>query len=84
MSSVKAEPGEVTLQVRFDGQRYIFQLLSQSYLFEPVLAEAADSAALPGGGAHDRHAPGDGNGNRGVFRRQRQDLDGAGGRGAVE
>jgi hypothetical protein len=40
VNSVQAEPGEVTLQVRFDGQRYIFQLLSQSYLFEPVLAEA--------------------------------------------
>ena len=40
VNSVDAEPGEVTLQVRFDGQRYIFQLLSQSYLFEPVLAEA--------------------------------------------
>jgi hypothetical protein len=40
VNSVHAEPGEVTLQVRFDGQRYIFQLLSQSYLFEPVLAEA--------------------------------------------
>jgi hypothetical protein len=30
----------VTLQVRSDGQRYLFQLLSPSYLFEPVLAEA--------------------------------------------
>jgi predicted DNA-binding transcriptional regulator YafY len=37
---VKAEPGEVTLQVRFDGQRYSFQLLSQAYLFEPVIPEA--------------------------------------------
>jgi hypothetical protein len=38
--SVQADPGEVTLQVRSDGQRYLFQLLSPSYLFEPVLAEA--------------------------------------------
>jgi hypothetical protein len=40
LSSVDAELGEVTLQVRSDGQRYLFQLLSPSYLFEPVLAEA--------------------------------------------
>jgi serine/threonine protein kinase len=39
VGAVRAEPGEVTLQVRFDGQRYIFQLLSGSALFEPVLAE---------------------------------------------
>jgi CHAT domain len=38
--SIQADPGEVTLQVRSDGQRYLFQLLSPSYLFEPVLAEA--------------------------------------------
>ncbi len=32
--------GEVTLQVRFDGSEYTFQLLSESYLFEPVQARA--------------------------------------------
>jgi hypothetical protein len=37
---VRAEPGEVTLQVRCDDDRYTFQLLSEPYLFEPVLAEA--------------------------------------------
>jgi hypothetical protein len=40
LGPVRAEPDEVTLQVRYDGQRYTFQLLSDSYLFEPVLAEA--------------------------------------------
>ncbi len=40
LGTPRAEPGEVTLQVRTDGQRYVFQLLSQSCLFEPVLAEA--------------------------------------------
>lgn len=40
VSSLQAEPGEVTLLVRYDGQRYTFQLLSDSYLFEPVLAES--------------------------------------------
>ena len=43
---VRAEGGEVTLQVRFDGERYTFQLLSEQYLFEPVLAEAV--TAQPG------------------------------------
>lgn len=46
MAPVRAEPGEVTLQVRFDGQRYTFQLLSESYLFEPVIARAL--TARPG------------------------------------
>jgi tetratricopeptide (TPR) repeat protein len=46
VGSVQAEPGEVTLQVRFDGERYTFQLLSQQYLFEPVLAESV--TAQPG------------------------------------
>jgi len=40
VGSLTAQPGEVTLQVRSDGRRYTFQLLSESYLFEPVLAEA--------------------------------------------
>ncbi|MGP0024429.1 MAG: CHAT domain-containing protein [Streptosporangiaceae bacterium] len=35
-----ADPGEVTLQVRSDGTRYSFQLLSQRYLFSPVVAES--------------------------------------------
>jgi CHAT domain/von Willebrand factor type A domain len=46
---VLAREGEVTLQVRFDGQRYTFQLLSEPYLFEPVFAEeltAHPSAAV--------------------------------------
>ena len=40
LGTVEAEPGEVTLHVRFDGERYMFQLLSEQYPFEPVLAEA--------------------------------------------
>lgn len=40
MGAVSATPGEVTLQVRFDGKRYTFQLLSEPYMFEPVIAEA--------------------------------------------
>lgn len=40
IGTVRAEPGEVTLQVRSDGERYTFQLLSEQYMFEPVLAEA--------------------------------------------
>jgi hypothetical protein len=47
MAPVHPEPGEVTLQVRFDGEQYTFQLLSESYLFEPVLAHAL--TAQPGG-----------------------------------
>ena len=34
----RARPGEVTLLVRSDGTRYVFQLLSDEYLFEPVHA----------------------------------------------
>jgi len=34
--NLRREPGEATLQVRFDGDRYTFQLLSDSYLFGPV------------------------------------------------
>jgi hypothetical protein len=37
---IAAEPGEVTLQVNFDGRHHSFQLLSASTLFEPVLAES--------------------------------------------
>lgn len=40
VGAVRARAGEVTLQVRSDGRRYTFQLLSEPYLFEPVLAEA--------------------------------------------
>jgi molecular chaperone DnaK (HSP70) len=40
LGNLRPEAGEVTLQVRFDGHRYTFQLLSDSYLFGPVLAEA--------------------------------------------
>ena len=46
VDAVQAEPGEVTLQVRSDGERYTFQLLSEQYLFEPVMAEAV--TAQPG------------------------------------
>ena len=46
LDSLQGEPGEVTLQVRFDGAQYLFQLLSDSCLFEPVLAEAL--TAQPG------------------------------------
>ena len=46
MEPVRAVPGEVTLQVRFDGERYTFQLLSEPYLFEPVIAQAL--TAQPG------------------------------------
>ncbi len=46
LEPIRAEPGEVTLQVRFDGEQYTFQLLSESYLFEPVIAQAL--TARPG------------------------------------
>jgi len=46
MAPVRVDPGEVTLQVRFDGEQYTFQLLSDSCLFEPVLARAL--TARPG------------------------------------
>lgn len=42
---IYARPGEVTLQVRSDGERYTFQLLAGSALFEPV---AEMLAAEPG------------------------------------
>ena len=37
---MRADPGEVTLQVHSDGARYSFQLLSQRYLFGPVVAKS--------------------------------------------
>jgi hypothetical protein len=40
VDSLRAKPGEVTLQVGFDGHHYTFQLLSEPCYFEPVLAEA--------------------------------------------
>jgi DNA-binding SARP family transcriptional activator len=40
IGTLHGEPGEVTLQVHFDGARYSFQLLSQSYLSGPVVAES--------------------------------------------
>ena len=42
----RPEPGEVTLQVGFDGGQYAFQLLSESTMFEPVIARAL--TARPG------------------------------------
>jgi hypothetical protein len=44
IAEIDAQPGEVTLQVRFDGQQYIFQLLSDLDLFEPVPAAALTAA----------------------------------------
>jgi CHAT domain len=41
---LQADPGEATLQVNYDGQRYSFQLLSQRYMFSPVLAESLTEA----------------------------------------
>ncbi len=46
LGALRSEQGEVTLQVRFDGDRYTFQLLSDSCLFGPVVAEAL--TAQPG------------------------------------
>ena len=40
LTEVAPRYGEVTLQVRTDGGRTVFQLLSDMCLFEPVLAEA--------------------------------------------
>lgn len=40
VDALEAKPGEVTLQVGFDGHHYTFQLLSEPCYFEPVLAEA--------------------------------------------
>jgi ubiquitin-like protein Pup len=40
MSRLRADAGEVTLQVHYDGARYSFQLLSQRYLFGPVIARS--------------------------------------------
>ena len=40
IGEMQADPGEVTLQVHSDGTRYSFQLLSQRYLFGPVVAKS--------------------------------------------
>jgi hypothetical protein len=40
IGAMQADPGEVTLQVHTDGARYSFQLLSQKYLFGPVVAKS--------------------------------------------
>ncbi len=40
IGAMQADPGEVTLQVHSDGARYSFQLLSQRYLFGPVVAKS--------------------------------------------
>lgn len=40
VDSVAARRGDVTLQVRSDGENTFFQLLSDTYLFEPVLVES--------------------------------------------
>jgi hypothetical protein len=40
LGALQGDPGEVTLQVHFDRERYSFQLLSQRYLFGPVLAQS--------------------------------------------
>lgn len=41
LNDVRARRGEVTLQVRSLGGQTVFQLLSDAYLFEPVLAQGA-------------------------------------------
>ena len=46
LESLRSERGEVTMQVRFDGSQYTFQLLSDSFFSAPVVAEAL--AAQPG------------------------------------
>jgi DNA-binding transcriptional MerR regulator len=46
VSGVQGEPGEVTLQVHFDGTQYSFQLLSHRNLYGPVRAESL--TAQPG------------------------------------
>lgn len=46
LGQMETTPGEVTLHVRFDGERYTFWLLSEQYPSEPVLAEAV--TAQPG------------------------------------
>ncbi|WP_370318691.1 CHAT domain-containing protein [Actinoplanes sp. ATCC 53533] len=43
IESVRPESGEVTLQVRSDGGRYTFQLLSDVQLFDPVIVESISS-----------------------------------------
>lgn len=40
VGALRADSGEVTLQVHSDGSRYSFQLLSQRYLFGPVVARS--------------------------------------------
>jgi hypothetical protein len=40
LAPLQGDPGEVTLQVHFDGVQYSFQLLSQRHLFGPVLARS--------------------------------------------
>jgi hypothetical protein len=37
---LRAEPGELTMQVGFDGERYSFQIISPRLISEPVLARA--------------------------------------------
>jgi hypothetical protein len=46
LRTLAAEPGEVTMQVHFDGERYSFQLHSAQSLFKPVLARSL--TATPG------------------------------------
>ncbi|WP_436536824.1 ABC transporter transmembrane domain-containing protein [Actinoplanes sp. HUAS TT8] len=43
IEDVRAEAGEVTLQVRRDRDRYTFQLLSDTQLFDPVIVESVSS-----------------------------------------
>jgi DivIVA domain-containing protein len=38
LAAPKAVPGDVTLHIRSDGAQYIFQLLSDSHAFDPVVA----------------------------------------------
>ncbi|MET8322667.1 CHAT domain-containing protein [Micromonospora sp. NPDC005189] len=43
LEAPQARPGEVTMEVRFDGSRYTFQLRSEAALFAPVVESVANT-----------------------------------------
>ncbi|MGC5285316.1 CHAT domain-containing protein [Micromonospora sp. DT231] len=43
MGAPRARPGEVTMEVRFDGSRYTFQLRSDAALFAPVVESVTNT-----------------------------------------
>ncbi|MFG1916684.1 CHAT domain-containing protein [Micromonospora sp. NPDC048898] len=43
MGAPQARPGEVTMEVRFDGSRYTFQLRSEAALFAPVVESVTNT-----------------------------------------